>query len=292
MTVADAARKTGDHFTSIRVGRLVGRGEAAIEALRSQLESEGLVTVNASEPNCYLMSIAEASELVLEAAALAEPGHVYRLDQGTPLRVGDVARDLIRLLGADPDLVPIKIVGRPPSDEPGHRDAVIPTTVPKLLGSAAVTTPPVTLQVDVERFLELARAGRSDQLRADLARYVRFIDSTDTPYLDEHGLRPMVPVPVTTSASEPSRGLFDGRRSGEGGTLARKGGHPARLGRPRCKRDLERGGRARQVTRKPAEVATRAGRRRGSPRVTATPHHRPRGARDCCRPWEAVRTRL
>ena len=219
MIVADAARKTGDHFTSVRVGRLVGRSEAAIEALRSQLESGELVTVNASEPKCYLMNIAEASELVLEAAALAEPGHVYRLDQGTPRRVGDVARDLIRLLGADPDLVPIRIVGRPPSDEPGHRGAVRLDSGSQALGFGCRHH---TACDAAGRCGAFPRAGQSWPERPAarrLARYVRFIDSKDTPYLDEHGLRPMVPVPVTTSASEPSRGLFDGRRSG---TLAGK----------------------------------------------------------------------
>ena len=77
----------------------------------------------------------------------------------------------------------------------------------------------------MDRFAALATAGQDEQLNAELARYLRFLGSTDAPYVDEDGQRPVVPIPV-----EPGRSISN-RRPIEGHRPRRRLGAPARHAR-------------------------------------------------------------
>ncbi|MGL4232583.1 MAG: polysaccharide biosynthesis protein, partial [Casimicrobium sp.] len=160
-------------FVGVRFGNVLGSNGSVVPKFRKQIEAGGPVTVTHAEMTRFFMSIPEAAQLVLQAGLLGEPGSLYVLDMGEPVKIVDLAKELIRLAKGREDAIPIVFTGlrlgeKMHEELTGDLERFEPTRHEKV--RRVVTDAPVTL--DLVELSEWLNTAPPTNVHAALKRWV------------------------------------------------------------------------------------------------------------------------
>jgi FlaA1/EpsC-like NDP-sugar epimerase len=175
-------------FVAVRFGNVLNSSGSVIPTFRKQIEKGGPVTVTTPEMTRYFMTIPEAVSLVVQAGAIGGRGQIFVLDMGEPVRILDLACNMIRLSGKEPRLpadretglndVAVKFVGARPGEKLheelwGDSESVGATDHPKIMRLSRAPIDPAWLSVQLVELEQLADDGDTLEVVAKLGAIVR-----------------------------------------------------------------------------------------------------------------------
>jgi FlaA1/EpsC-like NDP-sugar epimerase len=172
-------REIATRFVAVRFGNVLGSSGSVVPIFRRQIERGGPVTVTHPEMTRYFMTIPEAVSLIVQAGAIGGRGHVYVLDMGEPVKILDLARNMIRLSGKEPETeVPIVFIGAKPGEKLHEElwsagETVGPTAHPKILRAARAPLDVEWLEGELAELEQMVERGETLDVISKLAAMMR-----------------------------------------------------------------------------------------------------------------------
>jgi len=166
-------------FVAVRFGNVLGSSGSVIPIFRRQIANGGPVTVTHPEMTRYFMTIPEAASLVIQAGAIGGRGDVFVLDMGDPVRILDLAKQMVRLSGKEPDRdIAVEIVGTRPGEKLheelwGEGETAVSTVHPKIMRVSGPTVDAAWLQDELAELERLIREGETLEVVSRLATMMR-----------------------------------------------------------------------------------------------------------------------
>jgi FlaA1/EpsC-like NDP-sugar epimerase len=166
-------------FVAVRFGNVLGSSGSVIPIFRRQIAKGGPVTLTHPEMTRYFMTIPEAASLVVQAGAIGGRGDVFVLDMGEPVRILDLAMQMIRLSGKDPERdIDVQVVGTRPGEKLheelwGAGETAVPTQHPKIMRVSGPIVDSVWLQDELTELERLVRGGETLEVVSRLSTMMR-----------------------------------------------------------------------------------------------------------------------
>ncbi|NPC94244.1 polysaccharide biosynthesis protein [Bacillus sp. WMMC1349] len=159
MLIMNLGKTSNTKFVAVRFGNVLGSRGSVIPIFKKQIAKGGPVTVTHQDMTRYFMTIPEASRLVIQAGALAKGRQIFVLDMGEPVKIVDLAKNLIQLSGYTVDQIKIEFTGIRPGEKMyeellNQNEILAEQVFPKIHIGKAIDTEWTTLKTFMEEFME------------------------------------------------------------------------------------------------------------------------------------------